>query len=111
MECNVVKKNLIPLIKNELKGNALRRTYYHIEECQNCKDALFDEFALYVAMNDLDVRLDFNYKTEFNNFLQKIKDEIKYNDDETKVRYTFFSYVICLLMGLTIFVAMIIVYR
>ena len=71
MDCSLAQTNIVSLVKGTLKGTELRRTYYHIVKCSECKEVLLDEFSFYVTFNDLDTDLDFNYRKNMLNYLKK----------------------------------------
>ena len=62
MDCNATKKNMNAFLKETLKGNELRKTYYHLKKCKECREVLLDEFSFYAIFNDLDKDLDFDYE-------------------------------------------------
>ncbi len=95
MNCNTAEKNLGSLIRGTLKGNELRRTYYHIKKCPMCYELLLDEFSFYTSFNDLDVDLDFNYKKNLNKLLDDIGYNLKKYDAHLKNKYILYSILFC----------------
>lgn len=106
MECNVARSNINALLKGTIKGNNLRRTYYHIKSCEKCKEILLDEFSFYTTFNDLDTDLDFNYKTKLEEFLMKIENKILVNDSDKKLKYTVISLCICFVFAILVALAL-----
>lgn len=111
MDCSVVQNNFNSLLKGTLSGNELRRTYYHIVKCDECREVLLDEFSFYTTFNDLDKDLDFNYEKKLNELLLSIKNNIENKDMAKVVRYTIYSILICLAFIVILFLALKLVYR
>ena len=111
MKCESAQKNINCFLKGTLKGNELRKTYYHLAKCNKCKEVLLDEFSFYTTFNDLDKDLDFNYEKNLNRFMRKIGDRLK-NQDETMTRnFVIASILICIFLIILLALAIRIVYR
>lgn len=111
MNCKVVQKNFNSLIKGTLKGRQLRQTYYHIENCSECKEVLLDEFSFYATFNDLDKDLNFNYKNRVDEMLNSIKTNIEVGDIANALKYVVFSIIICIGTLVILAIALRLVYR
>ena len=111
MECNEAQKNISSFLKKTLKGNKLRKTYYHIKKCDVCREVLLDEFSFYMTFNDLDKDLDFNYKRRLNEVLRDVENQIVTKDKKLKIKYILLSLGICIAFVIILVVALRIVYR
>lgn len=112
MDCSVAQKNMNSFLRETLKGNELRKTYYHLKNCKGqCKEVLLDEFSFYTTFNDLDKDLDFNYEKKLEEFMKKIGDRIQTGDLKLKTKYFFISILACLAFVVILIVALRIVYR
>ena len=110
MDCSTAQKNINNFLRETLIGNELRRTYYHLKECEKCREVLLDEFSFYTTFNDLDRDLDFNYERNLNRFMNKIGDRIKSHDSSLISRYVLMSIIICISFVAIITIALRIVY-
>ena len=110
MQCSVVQKNINSFLKETLKGNELRKTYYHLLKCPECKEVLLDEFSFYTTFNDLDKDLDFNYERNLNSFMEKIGNRIKTKDSQMIRHFVVASILICVLFVIILIVALRIMY-
>ena len=111
MDCKTAQKNINSFLKETLRGNELRRTYYHLKKCQDCKEVLLDEFSFYTTFNDLDKDLDFNYQKQLNEFMKKTEDSIKIRDNKMTRRYILVSILICVLFTIILVIALRVTYR
>ena len=111
MDCNVAEKNINSFLRESLKGNELRKTYYHLKKCERCKEVLLDEFSFYTTFNDLDKNLDFNYEKKLNEFMNKIEFQIKNNDSVLIQKYVITSILICVGILVLLIIALRVVYR
>ena len=111
MQCSTAQKNINSFLRETLRGNELRRTYYHLKKCQDCKEVLLDEFSFYTTFNDLDKDLDFNYERNLKKFMNKIGDRIKSKDDKLTSTYIFASVMICIMFLIILIIAMRIAYK
>lgn len=111
MDCNVAEKNINSFLRETLKGNELRKTYYHLKKCERCKEVLLDEFSFYTTFNDLDKNLDFNYEKKLNEFMNKIEFQIKNNDSILIQKYVITSILICVGILVLLIIALRVVYR
>ena len=110
MKCKDVQKNINGFLRGTLTGNDLRRTYYHIEKCKDCKEILLDEFSFYTTFNDLDNDLSFNYKKKLDEFLVDTKTKIKERDYSLLNRYVIYTVIICMACIVVLIVAIRFVY-
>lgn len=110
MQCSEAQKNINSFLRETLKGNELRRTYYHLKKCPICKEVLLDEFSFYMTFNDLDQDLDFNYEKNLNKFMNDIENRIVGGDGYKLRQYIFISAMICLTFLLILIIAIRIVY-
>ena len=110
MQCNVAQKNINSFLRETLKGNELRRTYYHLAKCRECKEVLLDEFSFYTTFNDLDKDLDFNYEKKLNEFMRNVEGKIKNSDLRKINKYVLMSIVICTIFVLILIIAIRLVY-
>ena len=97
--CSVAEKNINSFIRGTLKGNELRKVYYHLKKCAKCREVLLDEFSFYMTFNDLDKLMA---DTEF---------DIKRNDAIIKQNYFAMSVAICAFFLLLLIIAIKVVYR
>lgn len=97
-------------LRETLKGDELRKTYYHLTKCKNCKEVLLDEFSFYTTFNDLDKDLSFNYEKNLSKFMRKIGEGIQLQDSSATFRYVIISVLLCLLFILILIVALRIMY-
>ena len=111
MDCKTAQKNINSFLRETLRGNELRRTYYHLKKCQDCKEVLLDEFSFYTTFNDLDKDLDFNYQKQLNEFMKKTEDSIKTRDNKMTRRYILVSILICVLFTIILVIALRVTYR
>ena len=111
MQCSEAQKNINSFLRETLKGNELRKTYYHLKKCTNCKDVLLDEFSFYTTFNDLDKDLDFNYEKNLSSFMKKIGDRISNRDSSLMSRYIIVSIFICVILLLILVIALRIMYK
>ena len=111
MDCKTAQKNINSFLRETLRGNELRRTYYHLKKCQDCKEVLLDEFSFYTTFNDLDKDLDFNYQKQLNEFMKKTEDSIKIRDNKMTRRYILVSILICVLFTIILVIALRVTYR
>ena len=111
MQCSVAQKNINSFIRKTLKGNELRKTYYHLKKCPECKEVLLDEFSFYTTFNDLDKDLDFNYERNLNNFMDEIGENIKNRDASLMGKYIVASIAICILFLIILILALRIMYK
>ena len=110
MQCSVVQKNINSFLKETLKGNELRKTYYHLLKCPECKEVLLDEFSFYTTFNDLDKDLDFNYERNLNLFMEKIGNRIKNKDAKMTRNFIVASILLCILFIIILIIALRIMY-
>ena len=110
MQCSVAQKNINNFLRKTLKGNELRKTYYHLATCPDCKEVLLDEFSFYTTFNDLDIDLDFNYEKKLNEFMNNIKWQIINSDKKIIKKYRFISIIICVVFILLLVIALKVVY-
>ena len=111
MQCNVAQKNIKSFLRETLKGNELRKTYYHLKKCPECKEVLLDEFSFYTTINDLDKDLDFNYEKNLAKFMSKIEKRITDNDSNLIFKYYFISILICIVFLFILIIALRLMYR
>ena len=111
MQCSVAQKNINSFLRQTLKGNELRKTYYHLQKCKECKEVLLDEFSFYTTFNDLDKDLDFNYEKNLSSFMSKIEKNIKDRDAKLRRRYIIISIAICIVFLLILIIALRVMYR
>ena len=111
MDCSTAQKNINNFLRETLKGNELRKTYYHLKNCDTCKEVLLDEFSFYTTFNDLDKDLDFNYERNLKKFMNKIGDRIKSKDDKLTSKYIFASVMICIMFLIILIIALRIAYK
>ena len=112
MQCSDAQKNINSFIRETLKGDELRKTYYHLANCKNdCKEVLLDEFSFYTTFNDLDKDLDFNYEKNLSRFMKKIEDKIKTTDAKLISKYVLVSIIICVILVLILVVAIRLMYE
>lgn len=111
MNCKVAEKNLGEFFRGTLKGNELRQTYYHLKECNRCKEVLLDEFSFYTTFNDLDTDLNFSYEKSLNRFMEMIEQSIKMYDYSLKIKYIILSILICVAFFVLLIIALKVVYR
>lgn len=111
MNCKSAQKRIGAFIRGTLSGNELRKTYYHINKCDKCKEILLDEFSFYTVFNDLDKELDFNYHNKINELLEKTGEDIKKSDSIKIMKYRIYSFLICVLGAVIVFIALKVVYR
>ena len=111
MQCSVAQKNINSFLRQTLKGNELRKTYYHLQKCQECKEVLLDEFSFYTTFNDLDKDLDFNYEKNLSEFMERIGFKIKSRDTALVQRYILVSIFICFVFLMILVIALRIMYR
>ena len=111
MDCSTAQKKIDSFIKGTLKGNELRRVFYHIKNCEECNEILLDEFSFYTAFNDLDRDLDFNYKERLNIMMNETESRIKMRDATLKQRYFIISLLICFAFLFLVVIALKVVYR
>lgn len=97
MDCINSQKNINKLIRNELKKDELRETFNHISKCKKCMEVLLEEYSFYIAFNDQDKELYFDYENKLNLFLEKIHNEIKTENMKLTIKYTLFSIIFCVL--------------
>lgn len=111
MECTEAQSKFVSLFKGTIKGNELRKTYYHIVNCKKgCKEILLDEFSFYTTFNDLDKDLDFNYKRKLDELLDSIKMKIETGDSDKTIRYILISIAMCVAFVILVALAIRIVY-
>ena len=111
MQCSTAQKNINSFLRETLKGNELRKTYYHLKNCETCKEVLLDEFSFYTTFNDLDRDLGFNYERNLKKFMDKIGERIKSRDDKLRSKYVLVSIAICIMLLLILVIALRIVYK
>ena len=111
MQCKTAQKNINSFLKETLKGNELRRTYYHLAKCPECKEILLDEFSFYTVFNDLDNELDFSYKKKLDELMKRIEDEIVSGDKRKVKRYTIISIIMCVMFVILLIIAIKVMYR
>lgn len=111
MQCKTAQKNINSFLKETLKGNELRRTYYHLAKCPECKEILLDEFSFYTVFNDLDNELDFSYKKKLDELMKRIEDEIVLGDKRKVKRYTIISIIMCVMFVILLIIAIKVMYR
>ena len=111
MDCNDAQKKIDSFIKGTLKGNELRRVFYHIKDCEECYEVLLDEFSFYTAFNDLDRDLDFNYKKRLDLIMKDIENKIKIKDSSLRQKYFIISLLICFAFLFLVVIALKVVYR
>ena len=111
MNCSQAKKNINAFLRGTLKGNELRRTYYHLKKCDSCREVLLDEFSFYTTFNDLDKDLDFNYEKNLSEFMERIGFKIKSRDTALVQRYILVSIFICFVFLMILVIALRIMYR
>ena len=111
MQCSTAQKNINSFLRETLKGNELRKTYYHLKNCDICKEVLLDEFSFYTTFNDLDKDLGFNYEKNLKIFMDKIGERIKSKDDKMISKYIFASIAICVMFIFILVIALRIVYK
>ncbi len=111
MNCKTAQKNINSFLRETLRDNELRRTYYHLKRCQECKEVLLDEFSFYTAFNDLDKDLNFNYQKKLNEFMNKTEDRIKTNDSKKTKKYLIISIAICVVFVILLVIALKVTYR
>ncbi len=110
MNCSQAKKNINAFLRGTLKGNELRRTYYHLKKCDSCREVLLDEFSFYTTFNDLDKDLDFNYEKNLNEYMTKVEKSILSHDARLKRKYVIISLMICSILVLLLVIAIKVVY-
>lgn len=111
MQCQTAQKNINSFLRETLKGNELRRTYYHLVKCPDCKEILLDEFSFYTVFNDLDSDLNFSYNNKLKELMKRTEDKIV-NGDKKKVRkYILASIMICIIFVALLIVALKVMYR
>lgn len=111
MNCSTARSKINGLLKGTIKGNELRRTYYHIVNCPKCMEILLDEFSFYTTFNDLDKDLGFNYKKKLDELLNKIKTKIEVSDSDKTLKYIVISFAICIIFIVIVAIAIRITYR
>ena len=111
MDCSTAQKKIDSFIKGTLKGNELRRVFYHIKDCEECNEVLLDEFSFYTAFNDLDRDLDFNYKERLDLMMKNTEDKIRIKDATLKQKYFIMSLLICFAFLFLVVIALKVVYR
>ena len=111
MQCDEAQKNINSFLRKTLKGNELRKTYYHLKKCSKCKEVLLDEFSFYTTFNDLDKDLDFNYKKNLEKYMNSIEEKIKSRDSVMISRFIIASVAICFLFLLILVLALRLMYR
>ena len=110
MNCNTAQKNINSFLRETLRGNELRRTYYHLKKCQECKEVLLDEFSFYTAFNDLDKDLNFNYQKQLAEFMNKTENIIKTSDSKKTRKYLITSSAICVVFVILLVIAIKVMY-
>ena len=111
MQCGVAQKNINSFLRETLKGNELRKTYYHLKKCPKCKEVLLDEFSFYTTFNDLDKDLDFNYERNLEKLMSDIEEKIKSRDSVLTSRFIIASIFICFIFLLILIIALRLMYR
>ena len=111
MDCSVAEKNINSFIRGTLKGNKLRKVYYHLKKCAKCREVLLDEFSFYMTFNDLDKDLNFNYQKNLDKLMADTEFDIKRNDAIIKQNYFAMSVAICAFFLLLLIIAIKVVYR
>lgn len=111
MQCSIAQKNINSFLRETLKGNELRKTYYHLQKCPECKEVLLDEFSFYTTFNDLDKDLGFNYEKKLSEFMERIGLKIKTRDSKLVNRYVFISVFICFAFLMILVIALRIMYK
>ncbi len=110
MQCSEAQKNINSFLRQTLKGNELRKTYYHLTKCPECKEVLLDEFSFYTTFNDLDKDLDFNYEKNLSEFMENVGLKIKARDAKLVNRYILMSIFICIVFLMILVIALRIMY-
>lgn len=110
MQCDEAQKNINSFLRKTLKGNELRKTYYHLQKCKECKEVLLDEFSFYTTFNDLDRDLDFNYEKNLSEFMEKVGLKIKTRDAKLVNRYILMSIFICIVFLMILVIALRLMY-
>lgn len=111
MDCSAAKKNINSFLRETLRGNELRRTYYHLKECEKCREVLLDEFSFYTTFNDLDKDLDFNYQKKLNELMDATEKKIKSKDNKKTRKYIIISIGICIIFVILLIIALRITYK
>ena len=111
MDCSTAQNKIDRFVKGTLKGNELRRTFYHIKGCKKCSEVLLDEFSFYTAFNDLDRDLDFNYKKRLAIMMNDTENMIKAKDAYLRQKYFVVSLLICFAFLFLVVIALRVVYR
>ena len=111
MLCSEAQKNINSFLRKTLKGNELRKTYYHLLKCRECKEVLLDEFSFYTTFNDLDKDLDFNYERKLTEFMNGVGEKIKSRDSNMISKFTLVSILLCILFLIILIIALRIMYR
>ena len=111
MQCSTAQKNINSFLRETLKGNELRKTHYHLKNCETCKEVLLDEFSFYTTFNDLDRDLGFNYERNLKKFMDKIGERIKSRDDKLTSKYIFASVMICIMFLIILIIVLRIAYK
>ena len=111
MQCKTAQKNINSFLKETLKGNELRRTYYHLAKCPECKEILLDEFSFYTVLNDLDSDIGFSFRKKLEEFMENTEKKIV-NGDKRKIKsYTLLSIIICVIFVVLLIIALKVMYR
>ena len=110
MQCAVAQKNINSFLRETLKGNELRKTYYHLLKCKDCKEVLLDEFSFYTIFNDLDKDLDFNYEKNLSLFMDKIGNKINIYDYKKTRYYIMISILMCISFVIILVIALRLMY-
>ena len=111
MQCNTAQKNINSFLKETLKGNELRRTYYHLAKCPECKEILLDEFSFYTVFNDLDNDLNFSYNGKLDELMKKTEEKIVNGDKRKVKKYIFISIMMCVVFVVLLVIALKVMYR
>lgn len=111
INCDEIRKMYNRFFENKLSPIEKRKFYFHMKNCEACREDIKDEYNFYAAFNDKDKNYDFNINDDLKKKFMVLEDDVVIGDNRLYLRYTAISIIITMLLFLTLVLAIRFVFK